>query len=506
MDELPPDVRAAMEREPLQAPKPADAQKAAPLAGEKTGAPVRAVTTPPGRKSFFSRFTRQRRPVDGKKPIGPGTGGTADQADKLKPKLPSRVGKSIRRPTSPIQALEPRPAPAPAGSRFGRNWRSTPKIPTNPKDKTPMRRSGGFVGFAYTFSTLAFLFAVAGTVIYYGKVTFDGEGPLTGPVAVVIEKGTGLSGMASELERQGVIDDANIFVAGVIISGKQGAMKAGEYAIPAGASMARVMTILSEGKAIQFKVTIAEGLTSAQVVEILNSKEDLTGAIDQIPPEGSLLPETYSYPRRTPRQEIINQMQRAQATVLADLWASRAPGLPLKTPEEAVILASIVEKETGQPGERRQVASVFINRLKRNMRLQSDPTIIYGITGGKGPLGRAIFQSDIDKPTEYNTYQINGLPPTPIANPGRAALQATLDPDSTNFLFFVADGTGGHAFAATLAEHTSNVARWRQIERRARLEAEKAAAAGADGNKNNNNPQGGGTIETQVQDLVLPGQ
>ncbi|MFV2035241.1 MAG: endolytic transglycosylase MltG, partial [Halocynthiibacter sp.] len=308
----------------------------------------------------------------------------------------------------------------------------------------------------------------------------------------------------AELERQGVIDDANIFVVGVIVNGKKGAMKAGEYAIPAGASMARVMAILSEGKAIQFKVTIAEGLTSAQVVEILNAREDLTGAIKKIPEEGSLLPETYSYPRRTPRQEIINQMMRAQATVLEDLWASRAPGLPLKTPREAVILASIVEKETGKSGERRQVASVFVNRLKRNMRLQSDPTIIYGITGGKALLDRPIFQSDIDKPTPYNTYQINGLPPTPIANPGRAALEATLDPASTNYLFFVADGTGGHAFAVTLAEHTSNVARWRQIERRDRLDQEKKAAAEASGGTAPS--QGGSTIETQTKELVLPGQ
>jgi len=243
------------------------------------------------------------------------------------------------------------------------------------------------------------------------------------------------------------------------------------------------------------------------VVEILNAQEELTGPIDRIPPEGSLLPETYTYPRGTARQEIIDKMLKDRTVVLEDLWAQRAPNLPFRTPEEAVILASIVEKETGRPDERRQVASVFMNRLKRGMRLQSDPTIIYGITGGKGPLGRPLYQSDIDRPTAYNTYQINGMPPTPIANPGRASLEATLNPADTDFLYFVADGTGGHVFASSLSEHTRNVARWRQVERRLREEEARAAAGKAGGAPAaDGGGSAGGVIETETRELVLPGQ
>jgi UPF0755 protein len=257
-------------------------------------------------------------------------------------------------------------------------------------------------------------------------------------------------------------------------------LKAGEYKIPAGSSMHQVVNILVEGKVVIHRLTVAEGLLVREVMALVEERQDLRGALPAAPKQGTLLPETYHFTLGETRARLIERMQQDMQATLQKLWADRDPDLPIKTPAEAVILASIVEKETGKADERPRVASVFINRLRKSMRLQSDPTIIYGIAGGKGTLGRPILQSELDRKTDYNTYQIDGLPPTPIANPGIAALEATANPSRTNDLYFVASGDGGHVFAATLSEHNENVARWRKIAaemRRQAKEAEKEAVA-----------------------------
>ncbi len=243
---------------------------------------------------------------------------------------------------------------------------------------------------------------------------------------------------------------------------------------------ARCSTPWSKGKSIDHKVTLPEGLTSQQIVERISANPDLKGDITEIPPEGTLLPDTYRFQIGDSRIDIIERMQVAHQKFLAKMWAERDPDIVVKTPEEAVILASIVEKETGRADERPRIAAVFENRLRKNMRLQSDPTIIYGLVGGKGVLDHPIQQDELERDTPYNTYKINGLPPTPIANPGRAAIEAVLKPAKTKDLYFVADGTGGHSFAPSLEEHNRNVVKWRQVERAMReKEREEAAAAAA---------------------------
>ena len=236
---------------------------------------------------------------------------------------------------------------------------------------------------------------------------------------------------------------------------------------------------IKAGRTLFYKVSMPEGFTSWQVMERLKANEILVGEIESPPSEGQLLPDTYLFTRGSTRQSIIDQMSSAQKKFIEEKWPARAEGLPFKTPEEALILASIVEKETGQADERAQVAAVFVNRMRRGMRLQSDPTIIYGITRGQGKLDRPIRRSDIREKTDYNTYQIDGLPPTPIANPGRASIEAVLNPVETKHLYFVADGTGGHVFAKTLAEHNANVKKWRSWlrDQREQQEAEQQVAA-----------------------------
>ena len=241
-------------------------------------------------------------------------------------------------------------------------------------------------------------------------------------------------------------------------------LKAGEYQFKAHASLSDVVATLSEGKVVVHQVSVPEGLTSEQIVARLMADDVLSGNIDEIPPEGSILPDTYSFTRGMTRAQIIVHMQRAEQRLVKEIWDRRSPDLPLKTPEQLIILASLVEKETGKPEERSRVAAVFVNRLKQKMKLQSDPTIIYGLVGGKGTLGRPIMKNEIEQPTPYNTYVIDGLPPGPIANPGRASLEAAANPARTRELYFVADGTGGHAFAETYEQHQKNVARLRSIE------------------------------------------
>ncbi len=364
---------------------------------------------------------------------------------------------------SPAEALEPDHAPEP------------------PRGSRKRQQHPVFV-FLNTFMTLLLIgvIGLAG-LFYFVRTQFDKPGPLQHPTVIVIPEGEGAITIANRLEREGVISDKRIFMAGVLYFKARKKLKAGEYAIPKQASIRDVLDTLIKGNVILNSISIPEGLTSEQIVERLRADEGLVGEVSAIPPEGSLLPDTYKFARGTTRDDLLNRMQSEQKKFLDKVWDQRARDLPFKTREEAITLASIVEKETGRADERQRVAAVFVNRLRKKMRLESDPTIIYGIAGGKGTLGRPIYRSDIEQVTPYNTYRINGLPPTPIANPGRAAIEAVLKPATTNELFFVADGTGGHAFAETYPDHQKNVAKWREIERQraAAAEAAKAQKQGA---------------------------
>ncbi|PRH88337.1 endolytic transglycosylase MltG [Labrys okinawensis] len=329
--------------------------------------------------------------------------------------------------------------------------------------KPPTRSSAvrnPFVVAGNAVFVLLMLIAIGG---YFGLRQFTSPGPLTEAKTVYVPKGSGRDEIADSLERQGVIDSATIFTTGALMLGHSN-LKAGEYAFKPGASMYDVMNILVDGKVIQHSITIPEGLTSQMIIDRLNQDDLLTGDAPPVPPEGALLPDTYKYERGTTRSAMVRKMQEEQKALVDQIWKQRAPNLPLKSPAEMVTLASIVEKETGQADERPHVASVFINRLQKNMRLQSDPTVIYGMVGGKGKLDRALTSADLSQPTRFNTYTITGLPPSPIANPGKAAMQAVATPLATKDLYFVADGTGGHAFASTLDEHNKNVAKWRQFQ------------------------------------------
>ena len=373
---------------------------------------------------------------------------------------------------------------------------------------------------ASNFLTIAILLLVAAAgVVAWGQRQYTGPGPLAEPICFQVRKGANLKSVASDLSGRGAIRSGYILKVGADYQGKAGSIKAGSYLIAPNASMAEIVEAISgTGQStcgtevnyrigvqasemlvreldpatnryvevakfdpaeeaapqayvdiaddidVRFRVTLAEGATSWQVVEALKRAEFLDGEIGTVPPEGMLAPDSYEVARGLSRSELLDRMQARQAAVLDALWANRADGLPYASPEEALIMASIVEKETGLPEERPRVASVFINRLKQGMKLQTDPTVIYGLTKGQGVLGRGLRQSELRGRTPYNTYVIDGLPPTPIANPGSDSIAAVLNPEVTDFLFFVADGTGGHAFARTLAEHNDNVARWRALE------------------------------------------
>lgn len=297
---------------------------------------------------------------------------------------------------------------------------------------------------------------------------FAAPGPSLTAETVLLPRGAGLIRIGEQLESEGLISDARIFRVMITLDEGDRSLRAGEYEIPAEASMAQIYELLRSGRTVQHPVTFAEGLTSAMIVRTLEGADVLSGEIAEVPPEGSLLPETYLVTRDTDRQSLVDRMTRAQEELLDELWPLRQDNLPFETREEAIILASIVEKETGVAAERPEVAAVFVNRLRRGMRLESDPTIIYGISQGE-PLGRGLRRSEIDNENNaWNTYQIPRLPPTPIANPGRESIAAVLNPADITALFFVADGTGGHAFAETYDEHRRNVARWRRIERERR--------------------------------------
>jgi len=348
-------------------------------------------------------------------------------------------------PRSPRAALEPERVPLP--SRRSRRVRHPIVV----------------VGNAI-FTILIVISIAVGAGLFFGKQRFDAPGPLAEEKVVNIPRGLGIRDIADVLQREGVIDQPYIFMGAVIVLKARGELKYGEYQFSKQASISDVVDTIIEGKVVQHAFTVPEGLTSEQIVARLLENTALTGQIKEIPREGTLLPETYRFTRGMTREQIIQRMQQAHRRVLQDVWEHRVQDLPVKTPEQLVTLASIVEKETGRPDERTRVAAVFVNRLKTKMRLQSDPTIIYGLTGGKGSLGRPILKSEIEQPTPYNTYVIDGLPPGPIANPGRASLEAAANPARTKELYFVADGSGGHLFSDSYAEHQKNVTRLRGIE------------------------------------------
>ena len=315
-----------------------------------------------------------------------------------------------------------------------------------------------------TLFVLAVLVAAAGAAaLWWEAKNFAASGPSTADTKVFVRPGLGLGVIANILEGRGVVDNALLFRAGVMRRDAATKLKAGEYVFPVQASMAKILDMLVHHEIVQHRITIAEGLTTDMVVSLVNTHPDLEGAVSEVPPEGSLLPETYLFELGTTREQILRDMHAAQEKLLAELWPKRKMGLPYTTQQEALTLASIVEKETGIAAERPRIAAVFVNRLRTPMRLESDPTIIYGLTKGV-PLGRGLRQSELERPNPYSTYQIDGLPPTPIANPGRDAIAAVLDPPDTKELYFVADGSGGHAFAETYADHQRNVANWRRIE------------------------------------------
>jgi UPF0755 protein len=350
-------------------------------------------------------------------------------------------------PRSPRAALEPEQVPQP------------------PKHSQRARSTLVVVGNAImTFLIVAML--LTGGIFFYGKKTIEAKGPLAQDKVVNIPARAGMTDIGDILLRSGVISaDRWTFIGSVLALNARSGLKSGEYLFQKNASLREVINTIVEGKVVQHSVTIPEGLTSEQIVARLQDNDIFTGSLKEQPREGTLLPDTYNFPRGTPRDQVLHRMQQAQKKVLADVWARRNPDVPVRSPEQLVTLASIVEKETGRADERSRVAAVFTNRLRQRIKLQSDPTIIYGLVGGKGTLGRPIKRSEIQQPSPYNTYVIEGLPPGPIANPGRASLEATANPARTRDLFFVADGTGGHSFTETYDQHQKGVAKLRAMER-----------------------------------------
>jgi UPF0755 protein len=347
-------------------------------------------------------------------------------------------------PRSPRVALEPERMPEPPRRSSGA--------------RHPMVVAGNAV-----FTILVLIALIGGGAVLVGKNQLDARGPLDADKIVNIPR-AGVRDVADVLEREGVINKPWLFIAMALVQKARGELRAGEYQFTRQSSLQEVIGTIIDGKVVQHAVTLPEGLTSEQIVQRLLEADVLAGNIREIPREGSLLPETYRVTRGTTREQMIQRMQQSQRRLLQETWDRRASDLPLRSPEELLTLASIVEKETGKADERARVAAVFVNRLKQKIKLQSDPTIIYGLVGGKGTLGRPITRSEITQPTPYNTYAIDGLPPGPIANPGRAAIEATANPARTRELFFVADGTGGHTFSENLEQHNRNVAKLRAME------------------------------------------
>jgi UPF0755 protein len=391
------------------------------------------------------------------------------------PKPPNGQGSSAHRNGAGRAQRPPEPHVPPPSAKLPRSARAAlepERVPIPKRRSRRVRHPLVIIGNAI-FTVLVIVSLVAGGALYVGKSRFEAPGPLQQDKIVNIPRGLGVRDIAELLQREGVIDQPWVFIGGVMVLKARGDLKSGEYQFTKTASLADVVNTIVENKVVQHAVTIPEGLTSEQIVARLLENEALAGQLKEIPREGTLLPDTYKFTRGMTREQIIQRMQAAHKHLVREVWEHRMPDLPFKTPEQLVILASIVEKETGKPEERSRVASVFINRLKNRMRLQSDPTIIYGLSGGKGTLGRPIMKSEIEQPTPYNTYIIDGLPPGPIANPGRASLEAAANPARTKDLYFVADGTGGHVFSENYNDHQKNVARMRVLEKNSATDSAK---------------------------------
>jgi UPF0755 protein len=377
---------------------------------------------------------------------------TAQRTDgSAAPLIASPLVEPKRIPRSPRAALEPDHVP----------------LPSRPPRPRPSRRARNplvIIGNAI-FTLLVLVLVAGGALVVVGKSRFEAPGPLLEDKVVNIPSRSGMMDIADLLKREGVIDEHRfIFIGGVLALNARSGLKAGEYLFPKHASVRDVVETIVEGKVVQHQLTIPEGLTSEQIVSRLLESDILSGNIKDMPREGTLLPDSYHFNRGFTRDQMIQRMHQAQDRLVREAWERRNPDLPLKSPEQLVILASIIEKETSKPEERTRVAAVFANRLKQKMKLQTDPTVIYGLVYGKGSLGHPLTKAELAQPTPYNTYIIDGLPPGPIANPGRASIEAAANPARTKELYFAADGTGGHAFADTYEQHLKNVARLRVIE------------------------------------------
>jgi UPF0755 protein len=428
----------------------------------------------------------QRRSADAAEAY-PASGSPRPPAPPPAPPLPPASSRALPGAGEPYPALVVTPLdgttvvdPRPIAQRSPRAALQPQNVPMPTRRSKRARNPIVIAGNALL--TVIFLLTVStGVGFVFGKQRFDLPGPLAADKVVNIPRG-GIRDTAELLEREGVIDQPYLFIGGALLFKARNELKYGEYRFSKQASLRDVVDTIIEGKVVQHDFTVAEGLTSDQIVQRLLENDVLTGNIREIPREGTLLPETFRFTRGTSREQMIQRMQQAERRAVQEIWERRVPDLPIRTPEQLVVLASIIEKETGKPEERTRVASVFVNRLRQRMKLQSDPTIIYGLVGGKGSLGRPIQRGEIDQPTPYNTYVIDGLPPGPIANPGRASLEAAANPARTKELYFVADGTGGHAFADTYEQHQKNVARLRTVERQVDQQQRGARPAGARAN------------------------
>lgn len=310
------------------------------------------------------------------------------------------------------------------------------------------------------------IFSLGLVLLLTGALYVMMKGPLATTTTVVITKGSKTAAIAEQFVAADILHEPYLLRILTRLAGKRLSIKAGEYIIPAGISFLDLIKLLHEGKTVQRQLTVSEGKTSAEIIMLLNNDPVLSGTVTDIPPEGTLLPETYNYSYGDDRNDLIKRMQQQMQKTVNELWPSRAPDLVTKTLTETLTLASIIEKETGMAAERGRVAGVFMNRLRKGMKLQSDPTVIYALTNGQGPLSRALTRKDWELISPYNTYYVTGLPPQPIANPGRASIEAALHPEKNDYLYFVADGTGGHAFAKTLVDHNKNVAAWQKIQKK----------------------------------------
>jgi UPF0755 protein len=495
-----PSVSAKVEPPPADRPEPAAASSPPVGVAAAPAAPIESVAAPPAPPPISAKVeTPRAEPPKASLPPAAEIAAPAPPSE-VAPRAPASpagsatattAGPPPRAEAPPVGAPGPRYAATPDDAQTGSGiYRRRaalegarqvlqPQAAPAPPPKKKKKRRDGTLSMASGFLSFILVALVAGA---FGLVAathkLKAPGPLAADKVVYIPPRSDLLEIIAQLEREGVIANSALMQLGLVLEGKLGKLKPGEYAFKKNISLRDVIDQIASGRQVMHSVTIPEGLTSEQIVQKLKEAELLAGDVADLPKEGALLPETYKFPRGYPRARLIAKMQEDQRKTLEAIWSKRAPDLPLRTPYELVTLASIVEKETGKVEERPRVAAVFVNRLRKGMRLQSDPTIIYGLVGGKATLGRPIMRAEIEKWTPYNTYAIDGLPPGPIANPGRAALEAAAHPAPTHDLYFVADGTGGHVFSDSLDQHSRNVQNWRRLEKEKNDESPDRAAPG----------------------------